>query len=432
MAVTVAVGEIGRVFVIGHGLSAGKPQLDTTSLADISWDDVLPVASSPGSNTGQIYDETLQLGKVSNTADPRVYLLKLRAKVPGSANLTIRFAGAGQSVTCGEIRLKVMPVILPQNQNLTIEAGVWPATQTEDQVSATIRLLQEYGFNAFSRVWRPGDPRTLSRIVAAAAKFRPIKSIRLPVPRMIHNGQPEATFDESAIDNWADESAEEIKSYETAMRPLGIGLAYEIWDEPRPEFADQLLAYVSAMRRRVPGVSLQITAAPESEFVGRIKVDTWIVPISRLRPDILDSGRRAGGQLWLYSNRWHGIDRPANTLRIAGWALWANDLSGYYFWGINRGTADVRGGGKARTFQRDNLVYPIGRSGIAGSVRLEMFQEGLQDYALLRLLGTCRIADGALSADLASIRGMRKLDSLADQDIDSLHGRLLAALVSCK
>lgn len=431
-SLALAVGEVRNLFVTAPGDAEGQPHLDGTRLAEASWWEVLPVSvGRPGGGGAEVYDEVAPVGAAGGSGSERVLMLRLIGRQPGTAKLAVSVGDGAARIGCGALTLNVAPVSLPATTSLTLEAGVWPHGHDRAAIAATVRLLQDYGFNAFARIG--GAPETLARFVAAAQKYRPIKLLRIPAPKLIHGGNPESKFDQGQMEQWMDDSAAQIRQYEAALKPLGIRLAYEIWDEPRPQKAAEVAGYVNGMRSRVPEMFLQITTAPVEPFVSEIQPNAWIVPQMRMRPGVVAAGRQTGAQVWLYANRWHGLDRPPAALRLVGWTLWANNLDGYYFWGINRGQpaerADAQKMGPA--LQRDNLVYSAGDD-VHGSVRLEMFRQGIEDYELLQMAGKCASLDPSLATNLSGIRQMQMSYPMGDFDMEPVHDRLLSALSHCR
>ncbi len=128
-------------------------------------------------------------------------------------------------------------------------------------------------------------------------------------------------------------------------------------------------------------------------------VDIWCPRMYELTPGNLALGRkfqREGKEFWIYTS---GPSPPFPTLmldwdlvncRIIPWMCWKFGLDGYLYWCINFW---IKNPWEAtETFEGQNgggvLYYP-GKNGPVGTLRLEAFRDGLEDYEYLWLLREC-------------------------------------------
>lgn len=139
-----------------------------------------------------------------------------------------------------------------------------------------------------------------------------------------------------------------------------------------------------------PGIRTMLTCAPEE---GYPDVDIWCVRLNNFDPETAWRFRKCGKEIWLYvaspTRPFPTIilDSPSLETRIIPWICRRAGVSGLVYWCVNywHRTDPWR---DPMTWPDQNgngaLYYPH-PSGPAGSMRLEVFRDGMEDYEYLRM-----------------------------------------------
>jgi hypothetical protein len=250
-----------------------------------------------------------------------------------------------------------------------------------------------------------------------------------PVPGTSHEAY---VYLSQYLSAWAD----------TLRRNGWYGLATQhVVDEPAPKDFDHYRIMAGTVRKFLPGVPL-IDALGNPELDGA--VDIW-VPLSESYEkarEAFEAHRRRGDVIWFYTccapsdrhlNRF--IDTELLRTRLLHWANWRYRLDGYLHWGLNQVIPEqdpfentCPPHGPYRDFHLppgdSHILYP-GKDGPWSSVRFEAMGAGIEDYELLRQIGTRdpKLADEIC---LQLVRGFTDYDATTTA-FQAAHRRLLEA-----
>ena len=176
---------------------------------------------------------------------------------------------------------------------------------------------------------------------------------------------------------------------------------FHVSDEPHSGHLENFTAAAEILRPYVRGFPV-IDALSDPEYYRRGLVRRPVVASDHMGP-FRDLGIK---DLWTYycCSQWKGVSNrffsmPAARNRVLGLQLYRLGLSGFLHWGFNfwyrqysTGAIDpwrVTDAGHAFPAGDAYLVYP-GPEGPIGSLRAEVFYEGLQDMRALQLLEKVR------------------------------------------
>lgn len=248
-------------------------------------------------------------------------------------------------------------------------------------------------------------------------------------------------------------SNEFYRSFLARLRPVvadvkrhgHMNLAYVYgFDERGSEYYPVMREFRRRLRRDIPGIHLLSTsrayrdlAIGENGLTGPVDVCDWFCPLlSDWRPEISDSLRRQGKEVWWYVSgipdypyaNFASIEHPLIEARILGWMTHLYGVDGFLYWAVNFWE---QSNGLLKTDDTyldwdstiDNhhhgdgvLIYP-GADHILPSIRLAAIRDGIEDGELLRTLpksesdGVCRQIIRSLTdftRDPAVLRSVRR------------------------
>lgn len=202
------------------------------------------------------------------------------------------------------------------------------------------------------------------------------------------------------------------------------------YDEPEADYMDKIARLCDLIHQGAPDLKVLMTTDPATGQALWGKVNAWIVPWSRAKPDVVGPRRQAGDEIWIYNMvasiestplahrtfMWHALDVAA-----AGGLLW----NACWWNGINpweNPTAKPvpvgRTGEQLYHYSagQASLFYPAvdGQGPLVPSLRLALVRQGVEDFDLLTsLVQAWQTATAAMpnraAADAAIATGRKAL-----------------------
>ena len=299
----------------------------------------------------------------------------------------------------------VLPLSIPGDTPVTIQATVWPVrkylsggssgtvfSSAASYTKELVHLLSEYRINAVAGMGELQPDRYIE-VVKYAFEELNFRQVRLPITGMYSRGRPMRRLypaEQPSTDELVAVYREKFSKFLPLINnpAFRTRLCLKLWDEPeKMDYPDVMLIY-NAAREAWPVLRLEISEEPSPELEDA--ADIWTAYIGFFDPAQVVRVHPSGGELWIYANKVHGIDHRPKGMRILGWLIWAYDLDGYLFWGVNWWEVDpwttVSAHGKD-FLKRGTLVYPDTKGrGVVTSLRLEAFRDGIEDMLLIQAL----------------------------------------------
>jgi hypothetical protein len=170
-------------------------------------------------------------------------------------------------------------------------------------------------------------------------------------------------------------------------------LSGKLYDEPRDGDIPCVKKIYKKAQEMYPNITWELTEEPkEGLFDNNTSyVDRWIIAGYEFRNnEWVAHAREDGDDIWTYYNPLHSIDEKPYAMRIIGWFLWENNITGYHFWNLALWKVDPFSNVCSQETiarRRGTLVYPdYQHKTVIPSYRLEMFREGIEDYLILKKL----------------------------------------------
>lgn len=170
-------------------------------------------------------------------------------------------------------------------------------------------------------------------------------------------------------------------------------------DEPIESNSQSYIEIARYVKKICPGIKLIETT--HTTKVGNY-IDVIVPELEYLDKDydIYKQLQQKGKTLWFYTcylpqgeyaNRF--IEQPLLMPRLLHWINFKYNISGYLHWGFNRWvgnpykeTIQDMGGGIILPGGDSWIVYPSDTGKIYGSIRLDAMRDGIEDFALLKML----------------------------------------------
>ena len=172
-----------------------------------------------------------------------------------------------------------------------------------------------------------------------------------------------------------------------------------LWDEG--EMGNPEVAKIASMiHRAYPGLKNMVDyhgiwdTANGSDWIKDI--DIWTFNIDEFNEQKLRQLQALGKETWMYISGPSGnndpnmaIDFDSIDYRIIPWLCWKYDIKGFLYWSVNYwpNVDPFKNAQNTKWDQNGNglLLYP-GKDGPIGSLRMEIFRDGMEDYEYIQLL----------------------------------------------
>jgi len=399
---------------------------------------LMPLApNQPGS---LMVDGLVPLGStlVTPTESPRIIVLlhvpETAPQGPQKRSLIFRTPKGRTSL---DLDLFIWGFSLPQDLPITIMAtlrpdpgvfqqyGVDSPSGLTDVYRAYLQRLRDFKINSISGFIHP------SRMTTSTVSLEDASSVplRLELVNSIYKFRSFSIRCDGMGDNATHADTEAIErdvevTYPDFLRYLASrnwsDRAYiKLWDEPKREWLPRAQHLYELVHKTFPDLKTVYTGRfPGMELLKSVHV--WIVDSRGYDAHLASEARRAGVQIWLYANPWHGTDHSPAHQRLVGYTLYDYDFSGYYIWSVNFWPHNpwVSAFGRNARFGRGTFFYPDPRSGHPlPSLRLLSFFRGLQDYQILHLL---KEASQQNRIDKASFENLSRDISELTRNINSI------------
>ena len=237
-----------------------------------------------------------------------------------------------------------------------------------------------------------------------------VNAYRVPRPPV---DDPEAQHEklEKWMESW-DRAAKELN------RPQVLFYMY-LTDEPNDEEEYEFVQrWGRAIRKCNSVVQVMVTEQtwPQKKEWGDLygAIDIWCPLYCLFKPDSAAKRREKGESLWTYTalcqgsktTPWWQTDFPLLHYRVPAWISWRYRIRGQLYWGgmaywrgVEDPWTDPDTYHESLTFNGEGmLVYPgraAGYEGIAPSLRLKAFRDGLEDYEYMAILERAGLAEEA-------------------------------------
>jgi len=171
------------------------------------------------------------------------------------------------------------------------------------------------------------------------------------------------------------------------------------WDEGT--IGDPRVAKISSMiHRAYPGLKNMVCYHgfwdPHSDPDWGKDIDIWTFQIDHFDERKINALREKGMEIWMYISGPGGYSTPNLAMdfdsmdyRIVPWLCWKYNITGFLYWCVNWWPKVDPFQSAANTDWAQNgnglLFYP-GENGPLGSIRSELFRDGMEDYEYLSLL----------------------------------------------
>lgn len=383
-------------------------------------------------------------GAVAEISGLQLFYIKITAlpsATHAQAERVVTFSDEnGGSLSSVKLSVAVLPITLPTELPITVQASIWPYEKWPkdpkakiNELKSVLTFLARYRVNGVAGflgdegnvgIKKPyGDAATYYNFVEYCLDDLHFKRVRIPAEKRYSWKKPmsldfvDGTLKGKKLEQRFREYLAPLDSIITNPKWSGK-LGFKIWDEPREkDYPDVVLSYRAA-KEAAPWLKLELSEEPDPSL--QSVPDVWTPYLKFLKPGDVKEQHRLGKEVWIYANKVHGIDHPLYGMRILGWLLWEYELDGYLFWAVNWWQEDpwmTTSSQKTDYLKRGTLIYPDPQTDeIYPSLRLEAFRDGIEDMLLLMELDKVA-ADKAGEANEAKLLAtkLRKVYGISER-----------------
>lgn len=393
----------------GHKVRIKLEPLDNSPIT-WQWFQVLQ-----GSNTNGAIDalqEPDTTGSVVIQTNSSALLMKFLAPNSLSAGIyrwSMQILDNTNQLYQGTLALKVYPLKL-ETPTITLQGNLLFKRNdiSEEIMLALLKTMHSYNFNSVilpKQFFKKASIGKVEQYVLDNFKY-----IRLS-PRTLfsRNNTLEQQIKSEGItkSQWLKNECDYVNNLMQLMNITNKNkntLVYKLWDEPLPINYPEVVYTYTGVHNCTKNLSLELTEEP-STALGDI-ADIWTVNLNALSEAAVQTARQQNDRIYLYANRLHDIQTNPQTIRNIGWLMGYFGLDGYHFWSVSdwgNGTLEQTAGDTANEERGTLFYWDSTANKLMSSLRMEMFQQGLEEMQLLGIVKKCAVSASKSSAKASDV-----------------------------